>query len=121
MSSVKDWTEQVDEIRAIGSAIGVSFGVEEDKSSRGGLDAKLILGDIPVVKGGNTYTINLGITMELSIPKDQWRTLLEKMNILSQKLSDDTNWLFDGWVRIEDDSNIIYQGSITPFNLITPD
>ena len=117
MSTIIDWVDQINKLKILSVNIGVPIDVEIDKNSRGNVDGKIILEDIPVAKTGNIYNLDFNILLEYSTSKKNWNVILNKMQIMSEKLSDDTTFLFGGWNKIEDDTNIIYRGRVILKNI----
>lgn len=116
MATVINWIEQIENVQKICASLGLIAEVESDKNAKG-INTKLIFQDIPVEKTGNIYGIDFQVDLEVSTIKKNWKTLIQKMQLLTEKLSDDTRLLFSGWTIIEDDSNLVYQGGIILKNI----
>ena len=112
-----NFVDIISEIKKISAKAGVPVGVEIDKDNRG-VDGKLILDNIPVIRHDGFYDLEHNMTIEYSAPKKNWEQLLNKMQLLSISLVDDITFLFNGWVKIDDDSKLIYQATIVYKNML---
>ena len=105
------WGEKVERIIRLCAQSQMPVGVEEDVKPDG-VDAILELGDIPMEKIGDVYDLDLTITLRFSTAKKNWKMFLSRLAILTQKLCADTFQLVDGWVREDNESDLIYIGTI---------
>jgi len=108
----KNWIQKITEIKQVCVNAGLPIEVEKDNNPYG-IDAILMLGDIPFTKTGDLYTIDLEVNIIFSVPEKNWNELVERLMLLSQKLANDTKYIFNGWTRIEDsEAKLRYQGNI---------
>ena len=107
----KNWTDKVESIIKICAQAQLPVNVEED-TKPDGIDGYLELGDIPLEKMGDVYDLDLTINLKFSASKNIWKPLLHKLMILTERLTADTYRLVGGWVREDDDSKIVYNGTI---------
>ena len=107
----KDWISKIESIKKICSDAGLPVDVEKD-TTQTGIDGELILGDIPLIGEGDVYKVELNIDIRYSASKDQWQQLIKKLMLLSQKLTNRQRHLFNGFIKVEDPSKIIYSGDI---------
>ena len=108
----KNWIQKITEIKQVCVNAGLPIEVEKDNNPYG-IDAILMLGDIPFTKTGDLYTIDLEVNIIFSVPEKNWNELVERLMLLSQKLANDTKYIFNGWTRIEDsEAKLKYQGNI---------
>jgi hypothetical protein len=114
------WVNKVNEIKKICASASLPIDVEKDTSPYG-IDAVMELDDIPFEKTGDVYDVDFNIHLEYSITKNKWAELLSKLQVLSQKLAVDTTHTFTGWERIDDDSKLIYEGTVIIKGLVNPD
>ena len=103
MSKVFDWIDLITEIKKFFNEVGLPVNVEEDINSKGSVDVQLIFSDIPIEKHGNTYDMNMQLIARIKSTKKNWKPLIEKLQALSERFSNDTKFLFGGWIRINDD------------------
>ena len=108
----RKWVEKINEIKQICTDASLPIDVEID-SNPYGIDAVLQLGDIPFTKDGDLYTIDFEVNLIFSVSEKNWNVLIERLELLSQKLSNDQRFIFNGWTRILDrESKLEYQGTI---------
>lgn len=107
----RSWLTQIDTIKQICASVKMPVDVEIDKTPDG-IDGEMILGDIPFVKQGDVFDVDFTVTLKYSTPKSNWAELISRLSILSQPLTYDQNHIFGGWVKEDDESNIIYSGVI---------
>ncbi len=114
------WIQKVNEIKQLCAEAKLPVDVEVDKTPQG-IDAKLELGDIPFEKTGDVFDVNFNVNLILKVNKEKWAELLARMMLLSQKLCRDETRTFAGWVRVDDESDLIYQGTIVIKGLVNSD
>ncbi len=116
---LRDLNEIIDEIKKISVKAGLPVEVEEDKTTFG-IDAKILLDNMPIVRHDNFYDMDFRVVLQYSTSKKNYKQLLYRIKLASEGMADDTKFLFDGWIKIEDDSNIIYQANIIYKNMVIP-
>ncbi len=113
-----EFSEIVADLQQISASVKLPIGIEVDRTNLG-IDSKMILGDIPVVRHDNFYDMDFNIVLQYGTTKENVLSLMNKLHILSQKFSEDKRFLFDGWIKLDDESKIIYQGNIIYKNIIS--
>jgi hypothetical protein len=112
------FSDIIADLKQISIDIKVPLGIEVDKTSQG-IDGKMILGSMPVVRHDNFYDLNFNIVMQYSTTKENVNSLMNKLHMLSEKLVEDKRFLFDGWTKIDDESKIIYQANVIYKNMVS--
>ena len=105
------WNKSIDEILDLCIKSGLPVEVEKDTKSQG-IDGVFSFGAIPIEPEGNVGSANFEMILRYSTPKKNWRNLLEKMEILTQNLGYSNRFVFLGWTPEDDDSNMVYFGTI---------
>lgn len=115
----RNWLKYIQELKTICTSCGLPVEVEIDSNPHG-IDGLIEFGDIPLTREDscvNEYDFNL--LLIYSVPKTQYVKLIEKLMILTEKLTDDTRFIFTGWVKIDDESKLIYNGNIAFRGVVT--
>ena len=108
----------ITDLKSISTSVKLPVEIEQDKTAFG-IDGKIILGDIPVVRHDNFYDMDFNIILQYSTTKENVLSLMNKLHILSELFVEDKRLLFDGWVKVDDESKIIYQGTIVYKNIVS--
>ena len=107
----KNWIEKINEIRSECAGVGLPVDVGTDTTPHG-IDCKIELGDMTIEQTGDIFDINFTIGIMLSVPESKWAVLVERMMMLTEKLTSGQRFIFTGWTREEDESNLIYTSTI---------
>lgn len=107
----KEWILKIESIKDICAGAGLPVDVEKDTTVTG-IDGELILGDIPLIGDGDIFKVELNVEIRYSASKDQWKQLIKKLMLLSQKLTNRQRHIFNGFIKVDDPSNIVYNGQI---------
>lgn len=113
------WVQKVNEIKKLCAEAKLPIDVLKDSNPHG-IDAQLDLSDIEFIKTGDVFEANFFIILRFSINKDKWAELLTRIMLLSEKMSDNVVHTFDGWKRIDSDSDLIYEGTVIIKGLMNP-
>ena len=114
------WISKVESIIKLCAQAKMPVQVEKDTEPTG-IDGQMNLGDIPMEKTGDVYDVELEVNLVFSTSRNDWKVLLSRISLLTQKLSNDQLHIIDGWTRIEDESKLIYSGNIIIKGILNPD
>lgn len=114
------WVQKVNEIKKICADASLPLDVEVDKTPYG-IDGIIELGDVDFEKDGDVYNTDFAVLITLKINKSKWQELLSRMMLLSQKLSVTQRFTIQNWLRIADDSDLIYQCTVIIKGMVNSD
>ncbi len=106
------WIDNVNEIKSIFAGIGLPMSVEDDSNASGDIDTILKLGSISLERSGDISKTSFSISVTISTHKKNWINLLLKLRMITQKLGKDNHYIFTGFEKTLDDTNLIYIGQI---------
>ena len=107
----KNWIDSINEIKELCNSCNLPVQVNEDTNASG-TDGILTIGDIPIIRDSDVAEFNLDVNLTFRVANEDWQNLLENIMLLSEKLSTDIRFIFNGWVRGESESHFEYNGNV---------
>lgn len=113
------WIQKINEIKQVCASAQLPIDVEVDKSPHG-IDGRMVLGDLDFEKTGDVFDIDFSVHLVFSINKEKWQELLQRIMLLTVKLSDNGKYTFSDWTRVDDDTNLVYRGTVIIKGMVNP-